>query len=187
MVVVDSQSRIVVGIDFGTTFSGCAWARSGKPDNISIITNWKSKLRGNFDVQKAPTQIHFGAGNGSSSRRTPPRTPRNRLDPFDIWGVHAEPGGAEAPPPPSGETTWGFNIPMDEMPLKWFKLLLIEERDIPTNLRESRQLREARELLRKEGKSVGEVVAAYLRALCVLPPPCGLPPTGGVSQPTMAD
>lgn len=44
-------------------FSGAAWAYSGQPDDIEVVTNWKTELRRCSDVEKAPTQIFFGEGN----------------------------------------------------------------------------------------------------------------------------
>ncbi|RFU72728.1 hypothetical protein TARUN_9531 [Trichoderma arundinaceum] len=50
---------IVIGIDFGTTFSGVAWARSTRPQQIDIITSWKSQLSFNSDKEKVPTSISY--------------------------------------------------------------------------------------------------------------------------------
>ncbi|KAF5626264.1 Hsp70 chaperone protein [Fusarium tjaetaba] len=50
---------IIIGIDFGTTFSGVAWAYSGQPDEIEIVTSWDSQLNHCSDVEKAPTQLLY--------------------------------------------------------------------------------------------------------------------------------
>lgn len=42
------------------------------------------------------------------------------------------------------DTTWGYSIPSDKDALKWFKLLLLDERDVPADISESAQLGEAR-------------------------------------------
>ncbi|KAF2168819.1 hypothetical protein M409DRAFT_20835 [Zasmidium cellare ATCC 36951] len=44
-----------IGIDFGATYSGVAFAHSAHPDAIKVITNWKD---GN-DQEKVPTRIAF--------------------------------------------------------------------------------------------------------------------------------
>jgi hypothetical protein len=44
---------------------------------------------------------------------------------------------------------WGFRNATSPASLKWFKLLLIEERDLPTHLRWAFELQEARERMRK--------------------------------------
>ncbi|KAJ4406589.1 hypothetical protein N0V91_004532 [Didymella pomorum] len=50
---------ILVGIDFGTTYSGVAWAYSKQPDEINIITNWDSAEYQAADKGKAPTRISY--------------------------------------------------------------------------------------------------------------------------------
>ncbi|TID04775.1 hypothetical protein CH35J_003145 [Colletotrichum higginsianum] len=50
---------IVVGIDFGTTFSGVSWAYSGQPDVIEVITRWETELNFASDTEKTPTAILF--------------------------------------------------------------------------------------------------------------------------------
>ncbi|PTB65357.1 hypothetical protein BBK36DRAFT_1205073 [Trichoderma citrinoviride] len=50
---------IVIGIDFGTTFSGVAWARSTRPDQVDIITSWKSNFNFNSDKEKVSTSISY--------------------------------------------------------------------------------------------------------------------------------
>jgi molecular chaperone DnaK (HSP70) len=151
MVAVDSDPLIVVGIDFGTTFSGAAWARSGKPDRTATITNWPTKLRGNHDVEKAPTQIAFAEHHSSS--------PSGPLTFVSIRRQRQHQHSELAEP------VWGYNIPADQAALKWFKLLLLEDKDIPESVRDSHHLKDARAALDASGKQVIEVVSAYLKAL----------------------
>lgn len=37
---VTTQDRLIVGIDFGTTFSGVAAVYSATPDDIDVIKTW---------------------------------------------------------------------------------------------------------------------------------------------------
>ncbi|KAF8449901.1 hypothetical protein BDZ91DRAFT_786934 [Kalaharituber pfeilii] len=53
-----SQSKIVVGIDFGTTYSGVAWAYSIKPDEIQTIRQWPGATGGQ-DVDKVPSEMAY--------------------------------------------------------------------------------------------------------------------------------
>lgn len=64
-----------------------------------------------------------------------------------------------------GKTTWGFAVGNDCDPVRWFKLLLLEEADLAPNLRSAEFLLRARQHLRDEGKTAVELVADYLRAL----------------------
>ncbi|KFA54890.1 hypothetical protein S40293_08558 [Stachybotrys chartarum IBT 40293] len=117
--------RIVIGVDFGTTYSGVAWATSNKPEQINTITNWNSKLNRNSDKEKAPTAISY-----SSS-------------------------------PPS----WGYSTPLDEDPVQWFKLLLLDEEDLQSQLRSSTQVTAMRSRLEQLNKNVVEVIADFLKEL----------------------
>ncbi|KAK7426412.1 hypothetical protein QQZ08_007167 [Neonectria magnoliae] len=57
-----NADAIIIGIDFGTTYSGVAWAYSREPGDIEVITNW-NVMRGSgcADSGKVPTQIDFGS------------------------------------------------------------------------------------------------------------------------------
>ncbi|KAJ0426171.1 actin-like ATPase domain-containing protein [Aspergillus carlsbadensis] len=48
---------IVVGIDFGTTFSGVAWALEGSIDDIEVLTSWPGT--GNRTSVKVPSSITY--------------------------------------------------------------------------------------------------------------------------------
>ncbi|KAF5575134.1 hypothetical protein FPANT_11463 [Fusarium pseudoanthophilum] len=121
------DDAIIIGIDFGTTYSGVAWAYSREPEEIEIVTSWESELNHCSDVEKAPTQIHYG---------------RNNQD-----------------------VKWGYGISPEHEPLKWFKLLLLEPKDIPPGVSESTQLKEARRLLANARKEPVEVVTSFLRKI----------------------
>ncbi|KAH7256673.1 hypothetical protein BKA59DRAFT_490663 [Fusarium tricinctum] len=121
------SDAIVIGIDFGTTFSGVAWAYSREPDEIEIVTSWDAELNHCSDIEKVPTQLYFD-DNGQ-------------------------------------DVKWGYSIPIDNEPLKWFKLLLIDLKDLPTDVARSSQLQEARRLRNKIKKEPIEIIATFLRKL----------------------
>ncbi|KAH0438208.1 hypothetical protein CcaCcLH18_03475 [Colletotrichum camelliae] len=120
---------IVIGIDFGTTFSGVSWAWSGAPTDIEVISKWESKLGRNSDKEKTPTAMIFG-GNG-------------------------------------GSVSWGYGLPLNakQQPIKWFKLLLVDEKDLPDSVRESSQIATARKLARDANKDPVEIISCFLRHL----------------------
>ncbi len=60
---------------------------------------------------------------------------------------------------------WGFNIPPEEKPLQWFKLLLLREEDLDAGIRGSPYIKEAREMLKKLNKTAEDVVSDYLGLL----------------------
>ncbi|PNP54385.1 hypothetical protein THARTR1_05592 [Trichoderma harzianum] len=53
------EPTIVIGIDFGTTFSGVAWTTSSRPGHINMITNWDTVKNHCSDKEKVPSVIHY--------------------------------------------------------------------------------------------------------------------------------
>ncbi|KAJ6115348.1 hypothetical protein N7486_001126 [Penicillium sp. IBT 16267x] len=52
------RTKLVIGLDFGTTFSGIAWALEGcNGDDVEVIQEWPGK--GNSTSQKVPTLISY--------------------------------------------------------------------------------------------------------------------------------
>lgn len=50
--------RIVVGLDFGTTYSGLAWAATSHPDHRETITTWPA----GDPSDKVPTKLRYAVG-----------------------------------------------------------------------------------------------------------------------------
>ncbi|KAK3488063.1 uncharacterized protein B0T23DRAFT_447115 [Neurospora hispaniola] len=121
-----SQGTVIIGIDFGTTFSGVAFTWSNQVDKIEIITGWDDALSDNTDECKAPTAISYGTGN---------------------------------------KVTWGYSIEPEKEQLKWVKLLLLNDEDIPEEVRTSDKIKHAREYLQKHNKTAEEAVTTFLRHL----------------------
>ncbi|KAK0100415.1 hypothetical protein ONS95_008363 [Cadophora gregata] len=124
-----SRGYLLVGIDFGTTYSGIAWGWSERPEVLNVVMDWDG-IEGQKTNVKVPTKILY-KGN---------------------------------------QIKWGFDIPPDEKPLQWFKLLLLREEDMvppymDAEVRNSAYLKEAREMLLKLNKSAEAVVADYLGLL----------------------
>ncbi len=60
---------------------------------------------------------------------------------------------------------WGYTIPSDADPIRWFKLLLLREEDLASELRNSEFLLRGRKMLRESEKTAVDLIADYLRAL----------------------
>ncbi|KAI5794262.1 hypothetical protein DFH27DRAFT_127268 [Peziza echinospora] len=62
------REALIIGIDFGTTFSGVAWCYSGDPESIKTIKNWPGGGTQNYDKvqttlsynQKDPSRYKWG-------------------------------------------------------------------------------------------------------------------------------
>ncbi len=54
-----TNNTVIIGIDFGTTYSGVAFTWSKKIERMEVISSWDSDLRSNSDEQKTPTAISF--------------------------------------------------------------------------------------------------------------------------------
>ncbi|KAK1993417.1 hypothetical protein LX36DRAFT_684302 [Colletotrichum falcatum] len=65
------------------------------------------------------------------------------------------------------EPLWGYCIPAEfsDVALRWFKLLLIDNRDLSHELQKSPQIITAKRLLSASNKDTVDVVSAYLRRL----------------------
>lgn len=50
-------NRIVVGVDFGTTYSGVAWGYTGSPSEIHVIQSWPGGM--NLTSPKVPSKISY--------------------------------------------------------------------------------------------------------------------------------
>ncbi|EXJ87073.1 hypothetical protein A1O3_04031 [Capronia epimyces CBS 606.96] len=62
----EKNSRIVVGIDFGTTFSGAAYGSTTKSWNdVVVISRWPGER--NDILEKVPTRLAYGIENQSST------------------------------------------------------------------------------------------------------------------------
>lgn len=53
--------KIIVGIDFGTTYSGVAWAETQRPDRRTAITTWpvSKTIREGESSDKVPTKLRY--------------------------------------------------------------------------------------------------------------------------------
>jgi molecular chaperone DnaK (HSP70) len=121
-----ADNTIIVGIDFGTTYSGVAFTWSKKIERMEVISSWDSELHSSSDEEKTPTAISFES---------------------------------------KGKVNWGYNIPFDADQGKWFKLLLIDDKDLPEDVRMSAKIKEARAYLKKHNKTPVVVIASFLRLL----------------------
>jgi hypothetical protein len=63
------------------------------------------------------------------------------------------------------EIMWGYEIPHDADPVRWFKLLLLKEEDLDEDMRSNEFILRGRRLLRENDKSAIDLVTDYLRAL----------------------
>ncbi|KAK4214464.1 hypothetical protein QBC37DRAFT_149989 [Rhypophila decipiens] len=97
-----STDRLIVGIDFGTTFSGVAAVYTSTPDDIEIIKNWPG---GNgITSDKVPTEISYELPSSTSSG-----------------------GGSSSTP----TVKWGFQFKPEESRLRCIKLFLDRSQKLP--------------------------------------------------------
>ncbi|KAL0769494.1 hypothetical protein CaCOL14_008802 [Colletotrichum acutatum] len=120
----EDDDLLVIGIDFGTTYSGVAWATTEEfeNDHINIITTWPGK---GPDEGKAPTELYYD----------------------------------------DEMMMWGYDIPDDADPIRWFKLLLLKDEDLGPELCASEFILRGKRMLKDSGKTAIALVADFLRAL----------------------
>ncbi|CAF3553892.1 unnamed protein product [Fusarium graminearum] len=61
------------------------------------------------------------------------------------------------------DTSWGYSVPADKDALKWFKLLLIDEKDMPAKITNSSQFQRSRELLETMKKGPIDAIACFFK------------------------
>ncbi|ROW15713.1 hypothetical protein VPNG_02135 [Cytospora leucostoma] len=117
---------LVIGIDFGTTYSGVAWATASdfNRGQVNLITVWPE---GHGEQGKAPTELCYDEDGDNP--------------------------------------TWGYEIPADADPVRWFKLLLLKSEDLAEEIRDSEYLLRGRRMMKENGKTAIDFVSDYLQAL----------------------
>ncbi|KAF3046083.1 hypothetical protein E8E12_010928 [Didymella heteroderae] len=129
-----TQDRLIVGVDFGTTYSGVAAVYSATPDDIDIIKTWPG---GNgITSDKVPTEIGYTVAqpsNGSTS-------------------------SLETSTKPAASVKWGFQFKPEETRLRCIKLFLDRNQKLPHFVSPL----ETAAQLRKYDKTVNEAVTDYL-------------------------
>ncbi|KAI1123685.1 hypothetical protein F5Y10DRAFT_285795 [Nemania abortiva] len=58
-----NDTLIVVGIDFGTTYSGVSWAINEGEKKVRLITDWRNPQAANANQEKVPSKISYQDGN----------------------------------------------------------------------------------------------------------------------------
>ena len=72
-----SKPRLIIGIDFGTTYSGVSYVSTVDTlKEVHVVTNWSGGGRQNDILEKVPTRISYGYENGHGK---------------DLWG-YIKPG-----------------------------------------------------------------------------------------------
>ncbi|KAF2994771.1 hypothetical protein E8E14_002828 [Neopestalotiopsis sp. 37M] len=133
------SDRLIVGVDFGTTFSGVAAVYTSTPDDIEIIKTWPG---GNgITSDKVPTEISYD-------------TPAN---------ANANAAAAASPASSTTSTTgpvpkWGFQFKPEESRLRCIKLFLDRSQKLPFYV----SPQETATQLRKYNKNVVDAVSDYL-------------------------
>ncbi|EEY19609.1 Hsp70-like protein [Verticillium alfalfae VaMs.102] len=76
-----SERKIIVGIDFGTTYSGVAWAETQRPDRRTTITTWpvSKTIREGESSDKVPTKLRYSKGDVQWGFSIPVTAPQNEV------------------------------------------------------------------------------------------------------------
>ncbi|KAI9821960.1 MAG: hypothetical protein M1827_002542 [Pycnora praestabilis] len=80
--------RIVVGVDFGTTYSALAWADTSNPNNVEIIKNWPTS--GQLVGSQTPSEIAYPDGDTSNYSWGYDISPRARKVKWFKLGLESE-------------------------------------------------------------------------------------------------
>ncbi|KAK5129421.1 hypothetical protein LTR08_003277 [Meristemomyces frigidus] len=156
------SDALVIGIDFGTTFSGVAAAYSANPeaaDEINVIKTWPGG--NNVTSDKVPSEVTYGQGSGGAATKLS-STP---TDTFDFAAFNAALDASQMSEGLAAVNSdcmrWGFQIRPDEPRLQCLKLFLDPSQPFPSYV----SLDYLEKQLKASGKNVGTAVAEYLKAL----------------------
>lgn len=63
------ETKLIIAIDFGTTFSGAAYVLTNRPDRVVLVTDWpnapnRARSGVTHASEKVPTQLRFPPGGG---------------------------------------------------------------------------------------------------------------------------
>ncbi|KAJ4994451.1 hsp70 protein [Stagonosporopsis vannaccii] len=129
-----TQDRLIVGVDFGTTYSGVAAVYSATPDDIDIIKTWPG-------------------GNGITSDKVP-----TEVGYFEAPPSNGSTSSLETSAKPMANVKWGFQFKPEESRLRCIKLFLDRNQKLPHFVSPL----ETAAQLRKYDKTVNEAVTDYL-------------------------
>ncbi|KAI0490838.1 hypothetical protein F4859DRAFT_508633 [Xylaria cf. heliscus] len=122
---------IVIGIDFGTTFTGVAY-------------NYVRPGQRASDIEPLPVTLWPSSGSGDANTDCPKVPSRITY-------------------PACGNITWGQQESDEQgTTILWSKLLLLDEPDLQSHLKNSNHIKQARESIEKTGKDVVTVISDYL-------------------------
>ncbi|KAI9665852.1 MAG: hypothetical protein M1821_003786 [Bathelium mastoideum] len=147
-----ANDRLVVGVDFGTTYSGVAAVYSATPEDIDVIKTWPG---GNgITSDKVPTEIAYDVDSSTpTSAATSPRA-STTLSPKPSSNT------LNSIPSPGG-IRWGFQFKPESPRLRCIKLFLDRNQKLPhfvSPLDTAAQLR-------RYDKTVMDAVSDYLTQL----------------------
>ncbi|KAI9832344.1 MAG: hypothetical protein M1826_002030 [Phylliscum demangeonii] len=138
-----STDRLIVGVDFGTTYSGVAAVYSSTPDDVEIIKTWpggngitSDKVPTEIAYVTAPASGHDAAGSGTGPGKGPSSTTATAIK-------------------------WGFQFKPEDSRLRCIKLFLDRNQKLPHFVSPL----ETATLLRKYERTVNEAVSDYLTQL----------------------
>lgn len=140
----DLDDLMVIGIDFGTTY-------------VNIVA-----LRQLHAVTPADVRSYSGA-----AWSTVADFESEQINLITSWpGTGREEGKAPTELYYENDTVmWGYTVPPDADPIRWFKLLLLREEHLADDMRGSEYLLKGRRMLRETSKTAVDLIADYLAAL----------------------
>ncbi|KAK3939287.1 chaperone protein DnaK [Diplogelasinospora grovesii] len=85
------ERKIIVGIDFGTTYSGIAWAETQRPDRRLPVTSWpvSKTIREGESSDKVPTKLRYNNNNIEWGFSIPMSAPTSEI--IDWFKLDLEP------------------------------------------------------------------------------------------------
>ncbi|KAI9760251.1 MAG: hypothetical protein M4579_001765 [Chaenotheca gracillima] len=146
LAVPTENDRLIVGVDFGTTYSGVAAVYTSNPEDVDVIKTWPG-------------------GNGITSDKVPTEISYEEAPKPDLGTPADSTSSIPSLPDPSAEVVpkvkWGFQFKPEEPRLRCIKLFLDRNQKLPhfvSHLETAAQLR-------KYDRKLPDAVSDYLREI----------------------
>lgn len=86
----NTSRQIIVGVDFGTTYSGLAWTVAHRPERLATVTAWPDAADHEVVSEKVPTRLRYQGNDTQWGFKIPVNAPQHEiLEWFKLYVVRA--------------------------------------------------------------------------------------------------
>ncbi|PKS07026.1 hypothetical protein jhhlp_005623 [Lomentospora prolificans] len=75
----NTSRQIIVGVDFGTTYSGLAWTVAHRPERLATVTAWPDAADHEVVSEKVPTRLRYQGNDTQWGFKIPVNAPQHEI------------------------------------------------------------------------------------------------------------